>query len=176
MDAGRRYRTGLGQFVHSRYRRSTVVKVFVHHTSPDIDEERAKVIRDLNFSGCVKSLTYVPRPGMATTTQNSIGDLVRTDGSVAVLQLQECQPVVPGLTSRTSATSFRPGNHAFRYIRKQILTFRNDIWRANILYGAYDLGRMGVAAIRRQPIPPMNMDAKPTVGILPAPATPAGTP
>jgi len=149
-------------------------KGFVHHISPDIDEERAKVIRDLNFSGCVKSLTYVPRSGMSTTTQNSIGDLVRTDGSVAVVQLQDCQPVVPGLASSASTASYRPGNHAFRYIRKQILTFRNDIWRANILYGAYDLGRMAVAALRRQPIPPVNEDAKPTVGVLPVAVTPAG--
>ena len=149
-------------------------KGFVHHISPDIDEERAKVIRDLNFSGCVSSLTYVPRPGMSTTTQNATGDLVRTDGSIAVVQLQDCQPVMPGLASSASTSSYRPGNHAFRYIRKEILTFRNDIWRANILYGAYDLGRMAVAALRHQPIPPMNNDAKPMVGILPTAATPAG--
>ena len=36
---------------------------FVHHISPDIDDERSKVIRDLNFAGCVKSVSYVSRPG-----------------------------------------------------------------------------------------------------------------
>jgi hypothetical protein len=149
-------------------------KGFLHHIAPDIDDERAKIIRDLNFSGCVKSLTYLPRPGISTISQNATGDLVRTDGAIAVLQLQDCQPMVPGLASSASTASFKPGNHAFRYIRRQILTFRNDIWRANILYGAYDLGRMGVAALRHQPIPPMNEDAKPTVGVLPPVATPAG--
>ncbi len=148
-------------------------KGFIHHISPNIDDERAKVIRDLNFSGCVKSLTYVSRPGISTITQNATGDLVRTDGSVAVVQLQDCQPILPSLATSASTTKYKPGNYAFRYIRREILTFRNDIWRANILYGAYDLGRMTVAALRHQPVPPMNEDAKPMVGILPT-AMPPG--
>ena len=66
---------------------SVKYKGFIHHISPDIDDERAKVIRDLNFSGCVKSVSYVARPGITTMTQNATGDLVRTDGSIAVVQL-----------------------------------------------------------------------------------------
>ena len=148
-------------------------KGFINHISPDIDDERAKVIRDLNFSGCVKSVSYVARPGITTMTQNATGDLVRTDGSVAVVQLQGCQPILPDLASSASTSKYRPGNYAFRYIRRQILTFRNDIWRANIVYGAFDLGRMAFAALRHQPVPPTNEDARPTVGLLP-PAIPAG--
>jgi len=94
-------------------------------------------------------------------TQNAIGDPVRTDGSVAVVQLQDCHPVVPGLAASPSTAGYKPGNHAFRYIRREILTFRNDIWRANILYGAYDLGRMAVAALRHQPLPAVSPDAAP---------------
>ena len=146
---------------------SVKYKGFVHHIAPDIDDERSKVIRDLNFEGCVQSVNYVPRPGIATVTQNSTGDLIRTDGYVAVVQLQDCHPVVPGLSASPSTARFRPGNHVFRYIRREILTFRNDIWRANIIYGAYDLGRMAVAALRHQPVPPMNGDAKPAVAVLP---------
>jgi hypothetical protein len=142
---------------------SVKYKGFVHHISPDIDDERAKVIRDLNFSGCVKSVNYVSRPGIATMTQNAIGDLVRTDGEVAVVQLQDCHPVAPEVPSNPSTKALKPGNIAFRYLRRQILTFRNDIWRANIIYGAYDLGRMAVAAMRHQPIPPIDSDSKPTV-------------
>ena len=140
---------------------SVKYKGFVHHISPDIDDERSKVIRDLNFEGCVQSVTYVARPGVATMTQNAIGDPVRTDGSVAVVQLQDCHPVVPGLAASPSTAGYKPGNHAFRYIRREILTFRNDIWRANILYGAYDLGRMAVAALRHQPLPAVSPDAAP---------------
>jgi LssY C-terminus len=151
---------------------SVKYKGFVHHISPDIDDERAKVIRDLNFSGCVQSVSYVSRPGIPTITQNATGDLVRTDGSVAVVQLQDCHPVVPGLSASPSTAGYKPGNHVFRYLRREILTFRNDIWRANMIYGAYDLGRMAVAALRHQPIPPMDVDQKPTTAMLPGAIAP----
>jgi LssY C-terminus len=135
---------------------SVKYKGFVHHIAPDIDEERAKVVRDLNFVGCVKSVTYVSRSGLSMTTQNATGDVMFTDGSIAVIQLQDCQPVSPELDGNSTAANFKPGNHAFRYLRREILTFRNDIWRANIIYGIYDVGRMTVNALRRQPtvVPP----------------------
>jgi len=149
---------------------SVKYKGFVHHIAPDIDDERSKVIRDLNFAGCVQSVSYIERPGVATITQNATGDLIRTDGAVAVVQLQDCQPVVPGLSSSPTTAGYKPGNYVFRYVRKQILTFRNDIWRANVVYGAYDLGRMAVAAMRHQPVPPMRGDDRPSVAILPNPS------
>jgi hypothetical protein len=141
---------------------SVKYKGFVHHIAPDIDNERSTVVRDLNFAGCVKSVTYVSRPGIATLAQNAVGDVMRTDGSIAVVKLKDCDPVDPELSAGASSANFRPGNHAFRYIRRQILTFRNDIWRANILYGMYDLGRMAIAAMRH-PLPPVDTEAKPTV-------------
>jgi hypothetical protein len=124
---------------------------FVHHISADIDEERAKVIRDLNFAGCVSSVSYVSRPESPTFTQNATGDWVRTDGSIAVIQLKECTPSYPELDTNSSGGHFKPGNHIFRYLRREILTFRSDIWRANIIYGMYDVGRMTVTALRRPP-------------------------
>ena len=126
-------------------------KGFVHHIAPDIDDERSTVVRDLNFAGCVKSVAYVARPEMPTATHNATGDIMHTDGSVAVITLQDCQPADPQLDSYPESGSYKPGNHAFRYIRKQILTFRNDIWRANIIYGIYDAGRMAFTALRHQP-------------------------
>ncbi len=126
-------------------------KGFVHHIAPDIDDERSTVIRDLNFAGCVKSVSYVSRPEIPAAMRNATGDLMHTDGSVAVVALQSCQPADPQLDSYPESGSYKPGNHAFRYIRKQILTFRNDIWRANIIYGIYDAGRMAVMALRHQP-------------------------
>ena len=121
---------------------------FLHHITPDIDGERSKVIRDLNVAGCVKAVHLVPRPKMASITQNATGDLVSTDGALAVVELQECRPLEPGLVLGNVATQFRPGNRLFRYFRRQILTFRSDIWRANIIYGVYDLTRMSVIAWR----------------------------
>jgi hypothetical protein len=142
---------------------------FVHHISPNVDDERSKVIRDLNFAGCVSSVSYVARPGISTITQNATGDAVRTDGSIAVVQLKDCQPVNPELDLNSNGGNFRPGNHAFRYVRREILTFRNDIWRANIIYGIYDVGRMAITAMRHPPMPPMAHDSRPTIAAM-APA------
>jgi LssY C-terminus len=132
---------------------SVKYKGFVHHIDPDIDDERAKVIRDLKFAGCVQSVNYVPRSGMAEHTQNATGDSIRTDGEIALVELKTCEPANPELDSNSAGGKFKPGNHAFRYLRRQILTFRNDIWRANIIYGIYDVGRMAVAALRHPPAP-----------------------
>lgn len=126
-------------------------KGFVHHIAPAIDEERSTIIRDLDFAGCVSSVRFVARPEIPTTTRNAVGDVMHTDGSVAVVALQECKPTEPELDSTVeSGSRFRPGNYAFRFIRRQILTFRNDILRANIIYGAYDVGRMTFVALRHQ--------------------------
>src|SRR5271165_254597 len=133
---------------------------FVHHIAPDIDDERSTVIRDLELAGCVQSVHLMPRSGVSNFTQNANGDPVRTDGELAIVQLKQCEPVVPGLPSTTAGTNFRAGNHVFRYIRKQILTFRSDIWRANVIYGIYDLGRMSFAALRHHPNLPPTHQAK----------------
>jgi hypothetical protein len=122
-------------------------KAFVHHIAPAIDEERSTVIRDLDFAGCVSSVNYVPRPGVPTATRNAIGDVMHTDGSVAVVTLQTCSTTEPSLDAKDNI--FKPGNHVFRFFRRQILTFRNDMLRANAIYGIYDIGRMTVAALRR---------------------------
>jgi hypothetical protein len=143
-------------------------KGFVHHISPDIDDERSTVIRDLNFAGCVKSVTYVARPDMPTTTHNATGDVMHTDGSIAVVALQNCQPANPELDSNSKGgLAYRPGNYVFRFIRRQLLTFRNDIFRANIIYGTYDAGRRTVLAFRNpQPKskPETTSEAKPVAG------------
>jgi hypothetical protein len=125
---------------------------FVHHIAPDIDEERATVIRDLDFAGCVKAVSYVSRPEVPTSVYNATGDVMRTDGAVAIVTLQDCQPADAKLRFNSTGSTFKPGNHAFRYIRRQILTFRNDMWRANIIYAAYDAGRMAISAMHRKPV------------------------
>jgi hypothetical protein len=121
---------------------------FVHHIAPNIDEERGNVIRDLTVAGCVQSVHMVPRSSVPNFTQNATGDLIRTDGALAVVELKDCQPTVPEMAAASQAANFKAGNHVFRYCRRQILTFRSDIWRANIIYGFYDLGRMSFVAMK----------------------------
>jgi len=125
-------------------------KRFVHHIDPYIDEERAKIVRDLKVAGCVQSVSYVDRPDLPSNMLNATGDPLRTDGKVALIELKDCaQPQIPSATSKR----FKPGNVAFRYVRRQILTFRSDIWRANIVYGGYDLVRFIGHAVHSQKAP-----------------------
>ncbi|HEY1731991.1 MAG TPA: LssY C-terminal domain-containing protein [Terriglobales bacterium] len=123
---------------------------FVHHISPDIDEERSKVVRDLTAAGCVQSVHLIQRPGVPTFTESYNGDPVKTDGALAVIELKNCQSPTPELAEVGSSATYKPGNKAFRYFRRQILTFRSDIWRANIIYGMYDLGHMSIAALKHR--------------------------
>lgn len=120
---------------------------FVHHIQADIDEERAKVIRDLRLAGCVESVYLAPRPDVPQHTANATDEAVSTDGELAVVRLKDC-PSDTGTTPQQNVQT-RPGNRVFRYVRSQILIFRSDIWRANIIYGVYDLGRMMVTASHR---------------------------
>jgi hypothetical protein len=123
-------------------------KGFVHHIAPAIDDERSMIIRDLDFAGCVSSVSYVSRPDVPAVTRNAIGDAMHTDGSVAVVTLQACSAMEMPQTSKASG-SYRPGGHVFRFFRRQILTLRNDIFRANVIYAAYDVSRMTVSALRK---------------------------
>lgn len=123
---------------------------FVHHIAPNIDEERSKIVRDLNAAGCVRWVYLAPRPHVPNLTQNAVGDPVRTDGSVAVVQLQDCHPPVPALASTPTTMAYKPGNTVFRYLRRQLLIVRSDLWRANVFYSAYDIGRMTVHEWKRR--------------------------
>jgi len=127
---------------------------FEHHIASDIDEERSTVIRDLDFAGCIKSVNYIARPEMPMTSHNAAGDVMHTDGSVAIITLQACQSSEPQPSSGVRQASFKPGNYAYRFLRRQILTFRSDMLRANIIYSLYDCGRVAVMTMRHQPVTP----------------------
>jgi hypothetical protein len=60
-------------------------RTFIHKIDSEIDRERAKVVNDLLFTGRVRSLALVQRPGVPKSTQNATGDNVTTDASMAVL-------------------------------------------------------------------------------------------
>jgi len=121
---------------------------FVHHVDPRLDEERAKVVRDLTIAGCVRQVELFSRPELNHELHNSIGDPMRSDGALAVIRLQDCSSPQAASPAPGTAASYHSGSRAFRFVRRQILTFRSDIWRANIVYGTFDLGRMIVTEMR----------------------------
>jgi hypothetical protein len=123
---------------------------FIHHIERDMDQGRAMLVRDLNLAGCVASVAYLPRPGMARSAMNATGDPMRTDGSLAVVQLKDCEnPVFEG-KPEARAMEGRPHSKLARYLRMQVLSFRSDLIRGNLVYGTFDLTRMALRARRHR--------------------------
>jgi hypothetical protein len=60
-------------------------RTFIHKIDSAIDNERAKVVNDLLFTGRVHALALVERPAVPQSTQNATGDNVTTDARMAVL-------------------------------------------------------------------------------------------
>ena len=60
-------------------------RTFIHKIDSEIDRERAKVVNDLLFTGQIRSVALVQRPGVPKSTQNATGDNVTTDACMAVL-------------------------------------------------------------------------------------------
>ncbi len=60
---------------------SSKQKPFIHVIDQYIDNERSKVVNDLEFTGCVQAMELVPRPWAPQDAYNSTGDRLRTDGA-----------------------------------------------------------------------------------------------
>ena len=63
-------------------------RTFIHKIDSQIDNERAKVVNDLLFTGRVQAIALVERPNVPQHGQNATGDNLDTDGKIAVLQLK----------------------------------------------------------------------------------------
>jgi len=122
---------------------------FLHRVDSNLDAERDKVVRDLTLAGCVDAVHESSRTLVPGLYVNSTGDELRTDGRVAVVSLKDCSRPIFDLALKRSSMRARPGNKFTRYIRTQVLGFRSDVRRGNVIYGGFDLGRMTIAALRR---------------------------
>jgi len=123
---------------------------FIHHIDADMDAGRGLLVRDLNLAGCVASVYYVDRPQMEHAAMNATGDAMRTDGSLAVVQLRDCENAVFEQQEADAAAvaGARPHSKFARYVRMQVLSFKSDVVRGNIVYGMFDLTRMAIRARR----------------------------
>ena len=121
---------------------------FIHHIDAEMDEGREILTRDLGLAGCVAAVYYVQRPQMMHAAMNATGDPMLTDGSLAVVQLKDCENPVFEQASDAPPVASRPHSKIARYLRMQILSFKSDLIRGNVVYEAFDLTRMLVHARR----------------------------
>jgi hypothetical protein len=107
---------------------------FVHHVSDDLEEEQRAIQRHLLAADCIDSVAKVERPGMDKAVINATGEVLRTNGGVMVLRVRVCRaPTGPDFDD---VHRFRPGSKFSRYLRKEILTVRSDLLRANSIYAS----------------------------------------
>lgn len=59
---------------------------FTHGIDPDIDNERRKVVTDLEFTNLTRAFSLVPRTNIPKDASNATGDKLVTDGKMAVLE------------------------------------------------------------------------------------------
>lgn len=113
-------------------------KTFIHLIDELIDNERAKIVNDLLFTGCVDAVEEIARPWVPLDAKNSTGDLLRTDGAVAIVRLNGCWSARGGKNTATADTGRKPlpvsGNVVERGLRQSILTVRNDLVRGNLIW------------------------------------------
>ena len=63
-------------------------RTFTHRVEQAIDLERQKVVDDLRFAGSVAGYVLESRPGVPTQLTNATGDVMSTDGKVALVVLR----------------------------------------------------------------------------------------
>jgi LssY C-terminus len=131
---------------------------FIHHIDRNLDEGVNMLVRDLSLSGCVDSVFQLPRPQIDPVLINSTGDEMRTDGNLTVVHLQHCDRPAMEDTRRTPSIEIRPRSRFVRYFRNQILLYKSDFIRGNIIYAALDLGCRGVRAFVHRHSPVINAD------------------
>lgn len=104
-------------------------KTFIHVIDEYIDNERAKIVNDLEFTGCVEAMNLVPRSWVPRDSHNATGDRLKTDGAVAVMRISDCS------NPRTTPTTTLDETGRFkRSTRNTFLYIRDDLYRGNLIY------------------------------------------
>jgi opacity protein-like surface antigen len=124
-------------------------KTFIHLIDTHIDNERAKVVNDLIFTGCVSNVQLVDRPWIPKDATNGTGEELITDGRIAVLQFNECRSA-QDTTQVAAQTVPVHGNRADRVSRQTVLTLKNNILRDNVAVMTYSGIRTGVSELKKK--------------------------
>jgi hypothetical protein len=106
---------------------------WTHSTDPNIDSERAKVVNDLAFTGCVSAAGLLPRSSTQLVQDSKSKHPILTDGDVAVIRLNDC--LHPNLMAGVEET---PVLHQRGRLARTLTALRVDLVRSNILFTTYN--------------------------------------
>lgn len=103
---------------------------FTHYIDRNIDNERAKIVNDLLYTGCVDAADIFERTWIARDAKNTAGQQLVTDGAVVALEMNPCRN--PARVDSEDHPPVRISGSAFQKIPRQFfLTIRNDFSRNN---------------------------------------------
>jgi hypothetical protein len=122
-------------------------QAFTHRIEEDIDLERDKIARDLEFTNCTSLIDWWDRPGAPLNAHNSTGDPMSTDGRMAIVKMGTCNAPRGIATAEPIRIH---GNYFQRLARRQILSIRSDFYRRNMYWRTYEGTRWMVLAIRHR--------------------------
>ncbi|HLW76917.1 MAG TPA: LssY C-terminal domain-containing protein [Bryobacteraceae bacterium] len=132
-------------------------RMFTHEIEENIDHERDKIAHDLEFTNCTEAVELWDRPGFPRLAMNATGDLMSSDARLAVVRLNDCGS--PRLTTSGDSAAVRAhGGMLQRFVRRQILSVRNDFYRRNMIWRSYEGTRWVVLMIRKHRQAPDQMD------------------
>jgi len=125
-------------------------QALTHKIDENIDQERDKVAYDLAFTTCSDLLDWTERPDLPRVSRNGTGDPMITDGRVAIIGLTDCPS--PRLATETvdSEPLPRHGRRVQRFVRREILSARNDALRTNLYWRAFEGGRIAFSYAHRR--------------------------
>ena len=108
-------------------------RTITHEIDSNIDEERAKVVNDLLFTGCIDGAEWVARPWVEGMLRNGSGQRIETDRAIAVLKVNECEgPSDAGVVKGEAMGGH--GTIIERGVRQAVLRLRNDVLRGNLVW------------------------------------------
>jgi hypothetical protein len=121
---------------------------FIHHLDRNLDDGVNMLVRDLTLAGCVKSVQLLPRPELHTSFVNATGDEMRSNGTLNIVQLADCQHSPVANARGNPLIPVHPHSWLVRYLRTQVLVYRGDVIRGNLIFSGYYVGRVCIHAFR----------------------------
>jgi len=132
-----------------------------HRIEENVDQERDKIANDLAFTSYVDVLDWAERSSLPAVTRNGTGDLMTTDKRLAVMRFRDSE--TPRLSTDTEEVASLPvhGRMGQRFVRREILSMRNDIVRNNMYWRGYEGVRWIVTNVRKRNRAPEVADVAP---------------
>ena len=105
------------------------------------------------FTSCGNVLDWTDRPELPRLARNATGDPIITDGRMVVVEMNDCE--APRLSTETLDAAPVPehGDMLHRFARREVLSARNGLLRANPVWRTYEGSRLIIEWIHRAQAP-----------------------